>query len=79
MDEWIDDTIPYLVRVDHLTNGGGKNGTTVLNATTVLNDGVVDDLRGGNGADYFIAHTAGAGPFDLLTDRSPKGERLLVI
>jgi hypothetical protein len=54
----------HAVRVANLTNGGGLNGTTVLNLTTSFDDGVVDTLRGRTGLDWFFA----AYLFDVLSD-----------
>lgn len=43
----------YLVRVGHLQNGGGLNGSYLLTPQTVADDGVKDDLFGGAGTDWF--------------------------
>jgi Ca2+-binding RTX toxin-like protein len=54
MAEW---TSPasYADRVRHLLFGGGLNGTTVLNASTVHADGTADSMHGGSGPDLFFA------------------------
>ena len=52
--EWVSATI-YSVRVAHLLNGGGLNGTTKLNSTTVKNDSsAADQLTGGSEVDWFF-------------------------
>jgi Ca2+-binding RTX toxin-like protein len=45
----------YKEHIMHLIGGGGRNGSFVLNAATVSDDGDVDVLRGGKGKDFFIA------------------------
>jgi Ca2+-binding RTX toxin-like protein len=47
----------YTDRVNHLTNGGGLNGTELLTAATVDDDLVRDVLVGGRGIDYFVSST----------------------
>ena len=37
-DEWTGGTGGWKGHIDHLTTGGGKNGTTLLNSTTVFDD-----------------------------------------
>src|SRR5262249_56319466 len=46
----------YDDRVKHLTGAlaGGLNGTTVLTAASVSNDGVKDALVGGTGRDWYV-------------------------
>jgi Ca2+-binding RTX toxin-like protein len=41
-------------RIDNLVNGGGRNGDLTLDAGSVLNDGVHDDLWGSYSTDWFI-------------------------
>jgi hypothetical protein len=46
----------YQARVAHLTSGGGLNGTWLLNATTMHDDGAADTLTGSAVAfDWFVA------------------------
>lgn len=54
----------YLTRVNNLRFGGGANGDVVLNASTIVNDGIADRSWGGGGLDWFIT-----GPGDGLLDR----------
>jgi large repetitive protein len=42
-------------RVQHIRNGGGRNGSYVLNASTVHADGDVDRMVGGAGRDWLWA------------------------
>jgi hypothetical protein len=53
--EWGRTDADYLTRIAHLMNGGGLNGSTVLNTSTVHNDGVANSLYGGAGQDWFFA------------------------
>ncbi|MFO0911592.1 MAG: MBG domain-containing protein [Pirellulales bacterium] len=55
MQEWSRTDLGYDGRVANLLNGGGKNGTKVLNATTVRDDNASDILYGGNDLDLFFA------------------------
>ena len=52
-DEWTS-LATYTERVNHLTFGGGLNGTTLLSPATVHNDFVKDALKGGKGIDWFV-------------------------
>ena len=46
----------YQTRVAHLASGGGLNGTWLLNASTVHDDGAADTLTGSTVAfDWFFA------------------------
>ena len=63
-DEWVHGTGGLKGKVNHLTNGGGKNGTTVLDATTVLDDNAVDSLLGTHGKGWYIGHFSGGGAID---------------
>lgn len=57
----------YNARVDNIVNGGGLNGSSILNrAMTVFDDGVRDQLFGGTEMDLFF----GTGS-DLLNDKTP--------
>jgi hypothetical protein len=51
--EWARTDAPYDIRIGHLRTGGGLNGTSVLNASTVSDDGAADILTGGDGQDCF--------------------------
>jgi hypothetical protein len=55
MAEW-DSADSYPTGVNKLMNGGGLNGSYVLNGTTVFDDNAVDGLYGGAGLDWFFAH-----------------------
>jgi hypothetical protein len=63
MAEW-DSSDGYSTRLSKISNGGGLNGSYVLNTTTVFYNGVTDYLYGyssasGNSLDWFFAHTKG--------------------
>jgi ELWxxDGT repeat protein len=49
----------YSTRIKKLQNGGGLNGSYLLNSTTVSDDNATDVLNGGAGLDWFFAHTRG--------------------
>jgi YVTN family beta-propeller protein len=68
MDEWSRPDQTYAQRTNHLLNGGGLNGSRVLNRTTVFDDSAVDTLFGGDGDDWFFANLSGA-VRDLLPDQ----------
>lgn len=53
--EWSRTDIDYSTRVAHLRNGGGLNGSYLLDTSTVHNDGAVNKLNGGGGLDWFFA------------------------
>ncbi len=59
MLEWGGTTV-YATKIKHLlgTQTGGKNGTILLNTTTVTNDGQVNKLTGGAGLDWFFKSSA---------------------
>jgi Ca2+-binding RTX toxin-like protein len=44
----------FAARVNNIQLGGGANGSTTLDSSTVLDDGAVDTLFGGPGNDLFI-------------------------
>jgi hypothetical protein len=68
MREWSRTDQTYEQRVTHLREGGGENGSVILDGTTVLEDGAVDSLTGGGGQDWYFASLFG--PFaDLLLDK----------
>jgi Ca2+-binding RTX toxin-like protein len=64
-DEWQHGWGCYSGRVKHLRFGGGKNGTTLLNELTVLDDASVDQLFGGNSHDWFLLNHDGSGVLDI--------------
>lgn len=52
--EWISAN-RYATRINNLGNGGGANGTTTLNNSSVQNDSsAADQLTGGAGTDWFF-------------------------
>jgi Ca2+-binding RTX toxin-like protein len=53
--EWERQDIAFADIVTHLKNGGGLNGTNLLEATTVLKDAQPDALTGGSQLDWFFA------------------------
>lgn len=62
-NEWISGN-SYATRVANLTNGGGANGSTKLNSSTVKNDSsAADRLTGNSELDWFFQSTS-----DLLVD-----------
>jgi acrosin len=65
--EWARTDASYSTRIAHLSNGGGLNGTYVLNATTLRDDGVADTFTGGPGSDWFL----GNANQDVFTDGTP--------
>lgn len=69
MKEWRSPT-PYAIRVAHLLGAlpSGLNGDTLLNATTVFDDGSVDTLRGAGGLDWFLTS-----PLDHVSDLDAGG------
>ncbi|MFI4860309.1 MAG: PKD domain-containing protein [Phycisphaerales bacterium JB063] len=56
MAEWTRTDLGYNARVANLTNGTGLNGSTVLNASTILDDDRMDLLLGLAGRDWFLAN-----------------------
>jgi hypothetical protein len=58
MVEWSRSDISLAARIAHLSGStsGGRNGSDVLNVTTVTDDHVADDLTGGTGLDWFISN-----------------------
>lgn len=57
MAEWTRTDLTPAARIAHLDGSvsGGLNGAYVLNASTVLDDGVVDTLYGDGSTDWFLA------------------------
>lgn len=69
MAEWSRLDADYATRISNLRNGGGVNGTTLVNAATVLSDGTaIDTLTGENGQDWFWAFGG-----DIVTDLNQGG------
>ena len=66
--EWGRTDIDYATRVAHLNGSmsGGLNGSVFLNPSTVHADGMVNDLYGGTGQDWFFA-----GMLDVLLIKRP--------
>jgi uncharacterized delta-60 repeat protein len=63
--------IAFGTRVRHLlgTLGGGLNGTSLLNGTTIQNDNVSDALLGNPGVDWFLIHSGESTPDRAATER----------
>ena len=68
LDEWSRTDADYATRLAHLdgTLAGGLNGSLVLDATTVAEDGVADEVWGEAGEDWFVL--AGGSNPDLASD-----------
>ena len=65
-DEWTRTDKNYTFRVQHITQGGGLNGSVKLNASTSFSSTTLKDtLTGGSGSDLFFA----AVPGDVITDK----------
>jgi Ca2+-binding RTX toxin-like protein len=58
MAEWARTDLTYAARVNHLLHGGGLNGATILNGTTVHSNGARNTLTGGDGLDLFFGNLA---------------------
>src|SRR5206468_2291002 len=56
MNEWTRCDRNYSERIGHLETGGGRNGSVVLNACTVHDEGAPDRLTGSSGRDWFFAN-----------------------
>ncbi len=52
--EWLRTDVSFSQQVTHLTQGGGLNGSFILNGATTTNDNAADLLIGGSGNDVFI-------------------------
>lgn len=65
--EWLRTNQTYAQRVSNLLNGGGLNGTTRLNATTVFDDAIGDNLTGNAGTDWFFGKTTAPGPDNIVS------------
>ena len=66
--EWSRTDLNYAGRIAHLQNGGGLNGSYVLNTTTVLDDGGVYTLFGRGALDWFLV-----GVGDMIQDLNTGG------
>lgn len=68
LDEWSRTDVDYSTRLAHLdgTLAGGLNGSLYLDATTVAEDGVADEVWGEAGEDWFVL--AGGSAADLASD-----------
>ena len=58
------------VRIAHLRNGGGLNGSIKLATTTVFDDAATDLLNGGTQRDWFFVRSGGGPDKDRITDSS---------
>ncbi len=69
-DEWSRLDLPYATRISNLRNGGGLNGTSNLNSTTIQTDGssLFDTLIGGLALDWFWQFTG-----DVVSDLNEGG------
>ena len=71
MKEWTRTDATFVLRVDHLKNGGGLNAGHLLTETTVHDDNAEDVLTGGVGNDWFLFNRDGDGGIkDKATDLS---------
>jgi len=70
LKEWGRTDANYSTRMKHLQGslGGGLNGSSVLIAKTVHDDGVIDNLYGGTGTDWFFV--GGKGKKADTTDKA---------
>jgi hypothetical protein len=80
MNEWTRSGYNPHQRADHLTNGTGLNGPYVLNTdptlgpVTVFDDGLADELNGGDGWSWFFFHRAN----DIINNRKPGDKREVI-
>ncbi len=58
MSEWTRTDLGYAARVDHLLEGGGKNGNSLLNTTAFTPNAGGNTLTGGGGLDLFYGSMA---------------------
>lgn len=71
MEEWgRADKTPISTRIDHLVQGGGLNGSSVLTGATVLDDSAVDQLFGRGGSDWFLPRFTNPSARDVVKDRT---------
>jgi hypothetical protein len=64
-DEWSNGSGGYTGRIAHLSAGIGLGNAIKLNASTIINDAVIDQLTGGNGRDWFIRTNQ-----DVISDKA---------
>ncbi len=55
-NEWLRTDVSFSTQVTHLTQGGGLNGSYILNGSTTTNDNAADLLIGGSGDDLFVVN-----------------------
>jgi Ca2+-binding RTX toxin-like protein len=69
--EWARTDASYSLRINHLRDGtaGGLNGSYLLNAMTVHDDGAIDEVWGEDGTDWFLAQASGLSA-DVLKSKS---------
>lgn len=72
LDEWMSGN-SFATRLGHLqgTIPGGLNGTSLLTAATVKNNGVINYLFAGLGQDWFFAHVGGGLLYQDVLVRKP--------
>ena len=58
MAEWTRTDLPYAARAHHLLEGGGLNGSNLLNLSTFATDGVANTLTGAAELDLFYGSRA---------------------
>jgi hypothetical protein len=68
LSEWTRTEQTYSQRIDHLLNGGGRNGPVVLKTATVQDDSGGDRLSGSAARDWFFGKQS-APAADVLLDR----------
>jgi hypothetical protein len=67
-------SVGYQARVQHQENGGGLNGSFVLNKSTGVADAGTQTLTTGFGLDFLIVDAP-----DVLTNPLRKGEQKLMV
>ena len=74
-DEWTRTDKNYTFRVQHITQGGGLNGSVKLNASTTFSSTALKDtLTGGSGSDLFFAASSG----DKITDKGSTETEVII-
>jgi Ca2+-binding RTX toxin-like protein len=69
MAEWTRTDLGYAARVANLRDGGGLNGTTRLNAASLVDDAIADlVIQGGTGRDWFLVKRPPDAIADLAVD-----------
>ena len=69
MKEWSRTDLSYEERVEHLRSGGGLNGATLLNLSTVASDGVANRLSAQDDLDSFFANLLDSTDLDPLLEQ----------